>query len=342
MTTPLDASDTERDVREALSARARQVHPSSRLDAILREAAQPEQVEGRRRGVAVLAVAAAAAAVAGGVWVARPAPEGAPTLPAGTTSSAPDPTPSASASGPESPPAGVPAVAVAQYLVSTNAGAGSRPCLTRSFAAVSSPTGASPSDQVLATVRDLLAASPVWEGVDAEDARVSGSRITLDLAGAGRPLDAAEARLALRSLAWTAQARLGSGDVPVAVRVAGGGDLLGHEVPATLTRAGTPPESVCDIWIDHPAPDLTLAPGSLVASGQAVAFEAGVDWELSRGATVVRDGFTTASAGGPERGTFLIDLGRLEQGTWVLRAFTTSAEDGQKVVAERRVTFTVR
>lgn len=346
MTTRLDSSDTERELREALSARARQVHPSSRLDAILREAAQPEQVQGRRRGLTFVAVAAAAAAVAGVVWVARPAPEGPPPRPAGTATVTPTPTAAPTGEGTPTPTSSPPvvssAVAVARYSIGTNAGPGSRPCLVRTFTSASWSTDASPSERILATARSLLASSPLWDGVSVERADVTASRIVLDLTGPGEALGADEARLALRSLAWTAQAQHGDGDVPVAVRVQGGGGLFGQAVPATLTRAGTPPESVCDIWIDHPAPDLTLAPGSLVASGQAVAFEASVDWELSRGATVVRDGFTTASAGGPARGTFLIDLGRLEPGTWVLRAFTTSAKDGRSVVAERRVTFTVR
>lgn len=335
MSTHLDSSDTERELREALSARARQVHPSSRLDAILREAATPERAPGSRRGLALVGLAAAAAAVvAGAVWVSRPAPEGAPTLPAGSASATPTPS--------TSPPVAAPAIAVAHYTVGTNAGPGSRPCLVRTFGSATWATDASRSDKVLAATRSMVASTPLWEGVTVERARVTSSRITLDLAGDGAALDATQARLALRSLAWTAQGQNGAGDVPVAIRVPGGGELFGHDVPATLTRAGTPPESVCDIWVDHPAPDLSLAPGPLVVQGQAVAFEATVEWELRRGAATVREGFTTASAGAPARGTFQVDLGRLEAGTWTLRAFTASAEDGVKVVAERLVTFTVR
>jgi hypothetical protein len=334
VSTHLDSSDTERALREALSARARQVHPSSRLDAILREASLPELGGNGRRGLAFVGVAAAAAVVAGAVWVSRPAPEGARTVPAGIGSATPAP------SAPP-PPAAAPAGAVAHYVVGTNAGPGSRSCMVRTFTAASWTTDTSPSEKVLATTRSLVAGSSLWDGVTVEDARVSSSTITLDLVGAGPDLDAEQARLALRTLAWTAQAVIGEGDVPVALRTAGGGGLFGHAVPATLTRAGTPAASLCDIWIDHPAPDLSLSPGSLVVQGQAVAFEANVQWELRRGTTVVREGFTTASVGGPARGTFRFDLGRLEAGAWVLRVFTTSAEDGATVVAERLTPFVV-
>lgn len=213
--------------------------------------------------------------------------------------------------------------------------------MVRTFTTASWTTDASSSsDKVLATARSMVAASRLWDGVTVEDAEVSSSRITLDLAGAGTTVDAPRARLALRTLAWTAQAVLGEGDVPVALRTRDGGGLFGHEVPATLTRAGTPAESVCDIWIDHPAPDASVPPGSLVARGQAVA-AAGVQWELRRGTTIVRRGVSPTSATAPARGTFLVDLGRLETGTWTLRAFTTSDEDGERVVAERLSTFVV-
>lgn len=334
MSTRLDPSETEQALREALAARARLVHPSSRLDAILHEASLPEEGGGGRRGLAFVAVAAAAAVVAGAVWVSRPAPEGAATVPAGDASATP--TPSAS-----SPPAAGPGVAVAHYLVGTNAGAGSRPCLVRTFTTLGWRTDPSSSEKVLAATRSMLAGSALWDGVTVEDARVSASRITLDLVGAGATLDAELARLAQRSLAWTAQAVLGEGDVPVTLRTQGGDDLFGHEPPATLTRAATPDDALCDIWVDHPAPDLSLLPGPLVAQGQAVAFEGTVQWQLRRGTTVVREGMTTASAGAPARGTFRIDLGRVEAGTWSLRAFTTSAQDGA-TVAERLTTFVVR
>lgn len=124
----------------------------------------------------------------------------------------------------------------------------------------------------------------------------------------------------------------------------GGGALLGRVGTATnFTRASTPPDALCDIWIDSPSPGATVrASDSVKVRGQAVAWEANVEWELRSATATVREGFTTASIGAPSRGTFTVDLGLLEKGTYTFRAFTTSAEDGVRVLAERDVTFTVR
>ena len=74
MTTHFDESQTERELREALSERARGIRPSSRLDAILREASEPEPSSSRTRWMIGAGVAAAAAVVAGTVWLATDGP----------------------------------------------------------------------------------------------------------------------------------------------------------------------------------------------------------------------------------------------------------------------------
>jgi hypothetical protein len=91
MTTHEDQSQTERELREALADRARQIHPSSRLDAILHEASQPEGAPARSRWLAGVGVAAAAAVVAATVWATWPDSD--PTLPGGPPSSSSSPTP---------------------------------------------------------------------------------------------------------------------------------------------------------------------------------------------------------------------------------------------------------
>ena len=348
MTTDLDFSETERALREALSDRARQVHPSSRLDAILREASAPERVEGRHRGLALVAVAAAAAVVAGAVWASRPDTDDA-TLPAGppsaTASAAPQPSGSSSPSGSDpGRPSGT-AVALAVYRVGTNGGDEERPALVREFwEADLDPTGPA-SAEVRAAVGESLRRSELWREVTVEDAGVTSGRITIELSDSGPDAATAEAaRLEVAALVWTAQAAVGRGDVPVRMTTSDGGRLLGHvSADTAFTRAATPPEALADLWVDEPSPGAALPAGRTVTvRGQAVAFEATVEWELRRGTTTLRDGFATADAGAPRRGTFTVDLGRLEAGTWTFRAFTTSAEDGQGVVAERLVTFTVR
>lgn len=345
MTTHLDSSETERALREALARRAREVHPSSRLDAILREASQPERVEGGRRGLALVAVAASAVVLAGVVWASRPGTDDA-TLPAGPPSATASPAPRPSNSVSPSQPGPRPALtlALAVYWVGTNGGERDRPGLVRAFWGADLDATEPASAQVRAAVGESMRRSELWPGTVVEDVRVTASRISIRLSDSGRDAPTAEAaELEVAALAWTAQAAVGRGDTPVRITSDDGDPLLGHvSTDTSLTRAATPPESLADLWIDDPGPGAALRGGGPVTvTGQAVAFEATVEWELLRGTTVLRDGFTTADAGAPRRGTFTVDLGRLEEGTWTFRAFTTSAEDGQTVVAERLVTFTV-
>lgn len=353
MTTHEDQSQTERELREALADRARQIHPSSRLDAILHEASQPEGAPARSRWLAGVGVAAAAAVVAGTVWATWPDSD--PTLPGGPPASSsptstptltsPGPTPSTSPSASTSPSSTTQPqtsdVAQAIYRVGSNGGTSNRPGLVREYRTAS--VGASETARVKSAVVEALSRTELWRGVDLADLEVTQSAITLRLGGSAADApDAASARLAAYALAWSAQGAVGRGDLPVSILPADGGKLLGQLDPSkAFTRAATPPEALCDIWIDSPAADTALSPTkAVVVRGQAVAFEANVEWLLRRGATSVRDGFVTASIGAPSRGTFSVDLGRLDAGTYTFRAFTTSAKDGS-TVAERVVTFSV-
>lgn len=361
MTSPYDQSQTERELRESLFERARQIQPSSRLDTILREAAAPEPDAVRGRWLAGVAVAAAAAVVAGTVWASRPDNDA--TLPAGPPSSSPTatgapspptstpspsgttaPSPSSTPSTTSRPPA-TGAAALAVYRVGTNGGETNRRGLVREFWSSILDTGATESEKAAAAVAESLSRTELWLGVDLDDAVVTRGGITLRLSGPGGPApDAEQARLAVASLVWTAQGAVGRGDLPVSFTTPSGGRLLGQLDPATrFTRAATPPEALCDIWVDSPSPGASLrASDPVVVRGQAVVFEANVEWELRRGTTTVRDGFTTASIGAPGRGSFTIDLGRLDPGSYTIRAFSSSAKDGTTVVAERLVTFSVR
>lgn len=236
-------------------------------------------------------------------------------------------------------------MALAIYRVGTNGGGTDRPGLVREFWSAVLSTAATESEKAAAAVAESLSRSELWQGVTLDGAQVTRGGITLRLTGPGGPAaDAEQAGLAVSSLVWTAQGAVGRGDLPVSFTTPSGGRLLGQLDPATrFTRAATPPEALCDIWVDSPSPGASLrASRPVVARGQAVVFEANVEWELLRGTSRVRDGFTTASVGAPGRGSFTIDLGRLEPGTYTLRAFSSSAEDGTTVVAERLVTFSVR
>ncbi|MEO7270326.1 MAG: Gmad2 immunoglobulin-like domain-containing protein [Knoellia sp.] len=360
MTTQLDPSDTERELRDALAARAREIRPADRLDAILAEAHEPETSGFRGRWLAGVGVAAAAAVIAGTVWAARPETEGTlPVAPPSLTPSlmSPSPSPTTSPSVSSSPSASTtrsPATstqpptsltgALAIYRVGTNGGATNRPGLVREFWSPSLGR-TTESQKVTAAVAEALKRTELWRGVTLRDVTVEKSRISLTLSGPGSSASSADsAELGVSALVWTAQGAVGRGDVPVRITSATGGQLLGHVgTGSSFTRSSTPQNDLCDIWIDSPSPGASVRPSDpLVVRGQAVAWEANVEWELQSGASTVKHGFTTASIGAPSRGTFTVDLGRLDAGTYTFRAFTTSAEDGVRVIADREVTFTVK
>ena len=62
--------------------------------------------------------------------------------------------------------------------------------------------------------------------------------------------------------------------------------------------------------------------------GQACTFEANVVWKLSQNEKVVKEGFTTASSGCPERGQWSIAIEDLAPGNYTIAALEYSAEDG--------------
>ncbi|MDT0215499.1 Gmad2 immunoglobulin-like domain-containing protein [Rothia sp. ARF10] len=364
MTTHQDESRTERQLRAALDERAREVRPSPRLDAILAEASGPEHDAGSRRWWTVAAVAATAALVGGVVWATRPDGDGGtlpatpvPTTSAATPSASPSPTPSVSASPSASvsaspsttvTPTGTVPATLGIYVVGSNGGEQARRGLVRQFATLNLPQDATESDRatlaVVESIRSTDGRTDPWSAVALDRLEVERGRITIHLTDPGGTApDARAAELAVSALVWTAQAAVGRGDLPVTLRAPGGQRLFGLLDPSrTWTRAGTPPELLCDIWIDSPAPRSSArATQPVVVRGQAVAFEANLEWDLRQGGAVVKDGFTTASIGAPSRGTFSVELGRLDAGSYTFRAFTTSAKDGS-VFAERSVTFTVR
>lgn len=115
--------------------------------------------------------------------------------------------------------------------------------------------------------------------------------------------------------------------------------LAGH-VDATGTFAVPPSyEVLAAIVIDAPREGEVVS-GSVIVSGEACTFEANVAWELLRGGVVVDSGATTAAIACPDRSAWSVDLGLLEPGTYVLRAWESSAMDGSLVVEDTR-TFVV-
>lgn len=76
-------------------------------------------------------------------------------------------------------------------------------------------------------------------------------------------------------------------------------------------------------------------------SGQACTFEANVVWKLLQGDTVVKEGFTTATSGCPDRGDWGITFENLEPGQYTIQTVEYSAEDGSLFAIDDKK-FTVK
>jgi hypothetical protein len=78
---------------------------------------------------------------------------------------------------------------------------------------------------------------------------------------------------------------------------------------------------------------LDIVVKQFVLAGTASVFEANVNWELiDAHDKVALDGFVTASAGAPERGTFrtVVKLAGVKPGNYELHVFERSAKDGSR------------
>ncbi len=82
--------------------------------------------------------------------------------------------------------------------------------------------------------------------------------------------------------------------------------------------------------------DLDLEEGQVVSSGQLVTglactFEANVPWELFQNGQLVNSGAQTAQQACPARSKYSIDLGPLKPGSYLLRVWESSMEDGSLI-----------
>lgn len=92
------------------------------------------------------------------------------------------------------------------------------------------------------------------------------------------------------------------------------------------------------IWLLSPTEGETVS-SPVKIDGYGTAFEGTISWEVRRNGTVVAEGFTQGGSMG-EFGEFS-DTVDLEPGTYELRAFESSAEDGRPIHVDTK-TFTVR
>jgi hypothetical protein len=292
------------------------------------------------------ATAGALGLVAGGVYAAvsgddvttttppvasRPATPTAPSSPTSSPSVAPStPVPSPSGSGmtkPSTKPGtAVPATAVVPvYYVAPQRDGELR--LFREFARVAVPEG-----RGRAAVTQLFsarAADPDYRSTWPTSTRllsysVSGDVATVDVnAAPSEPI-------AVQQLVYTvtgAESRLSG----VQLRVQG-------KTRGTYRRA--PRVDVEGlIWLLQPTEGARVA-RTFTFGGIASVTEANVSWEVLQNGRVVKEGFTTAAEAGPARADWS-DRVTLAPGTYVLRAWAGSGEDG-RTIAEDTKTVVVR
>ena len=259
------------------------------------------------------------------------------------------PTPPAS-SATSAPPA-TKDMAVPVYFVSPY-GAG-KAGLVREYLRTTLPGGADGVAQGTAAVNLSLAAQ-AYVGTDGylqpwpagTTARVTAgtNEIQVVLSSAGvKGLTTEQQRVSVQQVVWSATAGLQQ-SFPVRISVAGGGPLFETMAAGVYKRPGadTAYTDLAPVWIDSPSRGQVLtASAPVVVKGLACTFEAGVQWDLTLGATVVTKGNTTASSGCPTQGSWSVDLGSLPTGDYLFRAYASSPQDGS-LLAQKVVAFSVR
>lgn len=371
---PGEFDQVERRLRQALARDAQQVHPSNRLDTILHEAHEAGPVtatggSGVRRWVMPLAAAAAVAAIIGGVWwsgqndrTGVTPPVGPSVVPSETATdlptTAPTSPPSSATSSSTSGPGTTQSVSLPVYFVGPIGDDKPTYKLFRDFIRGELPTNATPAEKAKAALVLAINAQPYsntdgylqpWSGQTIGDVTVKDGLITVTLANAGSQdavVGEENKRLAVQELVWTAQAAIQQ-TLPVRFEVADGSTELFGSISTDQTFTRPPSdrlyEDVAPIWITSPSRDQVLpAAKPVVAQGLAIVFEANVNWQLKRGSTQVATGHATASIGAPMQGEYSIPLGRLTPGDYSIRVFEMSMEDGDKVIAEKTVSFSVK
>ena len=311
---------------------------------------------------AALAAAAAVLVVAGGVGGALvldrpPAPRGdsvatggdaGPTVaeaPTGEPSTSPTllptPLPTRSAAPTSTPPtvAAPPAQGGASAVPVYYAGDTARgPLLFREFHRVGDS-----GDRVRKALEEMFAGAAtdpdyfsLWpEGIEVRSVKRSGDLATLDLSAdvRGGPLGSEAGTTGWQQLVYTVTAA----DPQIKrVRVLAEGSA--REMPGVLSRAPQS-ETLAPVWIIDPA-DGARVGRTFTMSGDASVVEATVYWEVTSGVRDVRKGYATATVGGPGRGTWSVRL-TLPAGTYTLRAYEVSGEDGAETSSDTK-TVTVR
>jgi hypothetical protein len=350
-------AELEAAVRAALHQQSEAIVPSDQLHQI--RSATGETQHSRARAWLVPAAAAAVVLLAGGAVLLTLRPGTAPTPTALTTTTVTiAPEAPAATTTPSTTPTALPSgngVALPIYYVGS--GSTVHPWLLhRDFLPGQNVGDASPAGLAAAAVTvavsgvdTLGSAIPDYDGLQhpwatgtTASASIGGGELQVVLSQPGRTgLTAEQQRIAVQQVAWTATAAAQQ-NLPVRITVSGEGPIFESMPEGVYKRPSDTTADLAPIWVTDPSRSTPLRAGtSVVVKGQACVFEANVGWELRQGATVVSSGHTTATSGCPTRGTFSIDLGKLAAGSYSVRAFELSMQDGS-LFAQDVLPFTVK
>jgi hypothetical protein len=248
-------------------------------------------------------------------------------------------------------------MALPAYFVGASSGTSSQFGLYREFVRTAMPVRATPAQKASASLTLAMGSRPMtgtasymrpWAGTTVRSVTVTPRLITITLSGPGvKGFTARQTKLAVQGLVWTAQAAVGQGPIPVKFALANGSTRLFGTYPTNRTynrpAMNLAYQDLAPIWITSPElRQVFPARTPVVAKGESCAFEANTQWQLKKGRTLIRSGFTTASSGCPARGTWQVKLGVLAAGDYTFRMYEVSMANGKNLVADTSKPFTVR
>lgn len=344
MTTPFHPDDDAlaARLRAALSSEADMVHPSDNGLSNIRDGIeQTHRPWWRHPAVAAVAAAAVLGLAAGGLAVALGGDgDGDGVVAAPTTSEATTPSPSPSETTTEAtePPAERTDVFV--YYMQDDGDLGPR--LYREQHAVVLEPDESPA---AGAVREMLSEPAVdpdyssgWPGdVEVLGYSVEGDTATVDLSGFVSQGSAAEL-VAVQQLVYTVTAN-DKAVKRVRVLQDGATPSSGHADWSKPVKRSSMLDVQGLVWLLTPTQDATVS-SPVEITGYGTAFEGTVSWEVRRQGSdeVVEEGFAQAGSNG-DFGEFS-DTVDLPPGTYEMRAFESSAQDGSPLHVDSK-TFTV-
>lgn len=340
-----DDDPTAARLRAALNAEAAMVQPDDQLSTIRERTAGDQRPWWQRAGVVAVAAAVVLGLAAGGA-AALLGGDDDPTVAAGgrdSTSAPPSKTPAtpsetpSTSEGTATPTSAVPVEGNVFVYYAMDDGS-----QLRLFREERPNIGMDPVTMALTTMLSEPASDPDYSSPWPDDTVVSsyavtGDTATLDLSRFVQ-LGAAAEQIAVQQVVYTVTAN-DTSVKKVRLLVEGKAPRSGHHDWSSPVARAPRVEVQGLIWLLTPTEGATVS-SPVEITGYGTAFEGTVSWEVRRqGAdTVVAEGFTQ----GGSMGVFadFSDSVVLEPGTYELRAFESSAENGEPIHVDSK-TFTV-